>query len=190
MAGSLGERITHLEISGVMDRHAAEALQLEARRLAKRYGIGFLEPKAHVHLVEQSDGKIEVPHPARVISGVAVERAEGQMAPGDQRAHTKLAGQREGLAIVACALHELRRLAPRQELAEEAERVRLVSMFLLLARARQRRLCQSEGVLQAARHEAGLSQPGQEDRLHVRQPERFSLLHRALEQRYGLRKAP
>jgi hypothetical protein len=39
MAGSAGERITHLEISGVMDRHAAEALQLEARRLAKRYGI-------------------------------------------------------------------------------------------------------------------------------------------------------
>jgi hypothetical protein len=34
-----GERFTQLEISGVMDRHAAEALQLEARRLAKRYGI-------------------------------------------------------------------------------------------------------------------------------------------------------
>ena len=34
-----GEHVTHLEISGVMDRHAAEALQLEARRLAKRYGI-------------------------------------------------------------------------------------------------------------------------------------------------------
>lgn len=39
MAGSSGERITHLEISGVMDRHAAEALRLEARRLAKRCGI-------------------------------------------------------------------------------------------------------------------------------------------------------
>ena len=34
-----GERVTRLEISGRMDRHAAEALQLEARRLAKRYGI-------------------------------------------------------------------------------------------------------------------------------------------------------
>ena len=34
-----GGRVTHLEISGVMDRHAAEALRLEARRLAKRYGI-------------------------------------------------------------------------------------------------------------------------------------------------------
>ena len=33
------EGIPRLEISGVMDRHAAEALQLEARRLAKRYGI-------------------------------------------------------------------------------------------------------------------------------------------------------
>jgi hypothetical protein len=34
-----GERTTRLEISGKMDRHAAEAPQLEARRLAKRYGI-------------------------------------------------------------------------------------------------------------------------------------------------------
>jgi hypothetical protein len=39
MARPAGERIPRLEISGVMDRHAAEALQLEARRLAKRYGI-------------------------------------------------------------------------------------------------------------------------------------------------------
>ena len=39
MERSSGERFTRLEISGKMDRHAAEALQLEARRLAKRYGI-------------------------------------------------------------------------------------------------------------------------------------------------------
>ena len=39
MAGPAGDRLPRLEISGVMDRHAAEALQLEARRLAKRYGI-------------------------------------------------------------------------------------------------------------------------------------------------------
>jgi hypothetical protein len=39
LAAPQRERVTHLEISGVMDRHAAEALQLEARRLAKRYGI-------------------------------------------------------------------------------------------------------------------------------------------------------
>jgi len=39
MEESSGERSTRLEISGRMDRHAAEALQLEARRLAKRYGI-------------------------------------------------------------------------------------------------------------------------------------------------------
>jgi hypothetical protein len=39
MAPTAGGRFPRLEISGVMDRHAAEALQLEARRLAKRYGI-------------------------------------------------------------------------------------------------------------------------------------------------------
>jgi hypothetical protein len=34
-----GERIPRVEISGRMDRHAAEALQLEVRRLAKRHGV-------------------------------------------------------------------------------------------------------------------------------------------------------
>jgi len=39
MERSSGERIPRVEISGRMDRHAAEALQLELRRLAKRHGI-------------------------------------------------------------------------------------------------------------------------------------------------------
>ena len=38
-----GERTTRLEISGKMDRHAAEALQLELRRLAKRHGVDIKE---------------------------------------------------------------------------------------------------------------------------------------------------
>ena len=39
MGAAQSKRVTRLEISGMMDRHAAEALQMEARRLAKRYGI-------------------------------------------------------------------------------------------------------------------------------------------------------
>jgi hypothetical protein len=35
------ERIARVEISGRMDRHAAEALQLELRRLAKRHGVNI-----------------------------------------------------------------------------------------------------------------------------------------------------
>jgi hypothetical protein len=38
-----GEPICRLEISGRMDRHAAEALQLELRRLAKRHGVDITE---------------------------------------------------------------------------------------------------------------------------------------------------
>ena len=37
------ERIPRVEISGRMDRHAAEALQLELRRLAKRHGLDIKE---------------------------------------------------------------------------------------------------------------------------------------------------
>lgn len=38
-----GERIPRVEISGRMDRHAAEALRLELRRLAKRHGVDIEE---------------------------------------------------------------------------------------------------------------------------------------------------
>ncbi|MBI4610124.1 MAG: hypothetical protein HY726_14080 [Candidatus Rokubacteria bacterium] len=33
------ELVYRLEISGDLDRHAAEAIRLEIRRLAKRYGV-------------------------------------------------------------------------------------------------------------------------------------------------------
>ena len=35
--------VCRIEISGDLDRHAAEALQLEVRRLAKRYGVDIKE---------------------------------------------------------------------------------------------------------------------------------------------------
>jgi hypothetical protein len=111
------------------------------------------------------------------------------VAPGDQGAHAELAGQREGAAIAVPALVEIRRLVPRHELAEEPERVRLVPVLFLLERARVRRLGQPESVLRTACHEAGLSKPGQEGRLHVCQPERVSLLDSAFQQRQRFRDA-
>lgn len=38
-AQDTGDQVTRLEITGSLDRHAAEALQLEVRRLARRYGV-------------------------------------------------------------------------------------------------------------------------------------------------------
>jgi len=35
--------VRRIELAGDLDRHAAEALQLEIRRLAKRYGIDIEE---------------------------------------------------------------------------------------------------------------------------------------------------
>lgn len=37
------EAVPRIEITGIGDRHAAEALQLEIRRLAKRYGVDIKE---------------------------------------------------------------------------------------------------------------------------------------------------
>jgi len=42
-----GEQIPRVEISGRMDRHAAEALQLELRRLAKRHGVDIKDVRIH-----------------------------------------------------------------------------------------------------------------------------------------------
>jgi hypothetical protein len=37
------EAVRRIEISGTLDRHAVEALQLELRRLAKRFGVEIKE---------------------------------------------------------------------------------------------------------------------------------------------------
>jgi type IV pilus biogenesis protein CpaD/CtpE len=40
-----GGEVRRIEISGELDRHAAEALQLELRRLARRHGIDVREAR-------------------------------------------------------------------------------------------------------------------------------------------------
>ena len=67
------------------------------------------------------------------------------MAVGRERAHAEFVGQGEGLLVVGFSQRALRRLAPRRNIAEEAQGIRLVAPFLVLtgmtpARARRGRV--------------------------------------------------
>ena len=56
---------------------------------------------------------------------------------GLERAHAEFLGQGEGLLIVGLGLLDIRRLAPRCSVAEEAQGIRLVATFLVRTGMRQ-----------------------------------------------------
>ena len=61
------------------------------------------------------------------------------MAVGLERAHAEFLGQGEGLLVVGFGRLDLRGLALRRNVAEEAQGIRLVAPFLVLTGERQRR---------------------------------------------------
>ena len=72
------------------------------------------------------------------------------MAVGLERAHAEFVGQGEGLLVVGFGQLDLRGLAPRGNLAEEAQGIRLVATFLVRTGERQRTLGEGVRLLQAA----------------------------------------
>ena len=48
-----------------------------------------------------------------------------------ERAHAEFFGQGEGLVVVGCSLRDIRGLAPRRNLAQEAQGIRLVAASLM-----------------------------------------------------------
>src|SRR5207245_873825 len=60
----------------------------------------LLQPKAHVHLSVHRDGGGQVFPCLRSIACTPVERAEAEVAVGDERAHAELVGPREGPPVV------------------------------------------------------------------------------------------
>ena len=80
------------------------------------------------------------------------------MAVGLERAHAEFVGQGEGLLVVGFGLLDLRGIAPRRNLAEEAQGIRLVAPFLVLTGMRQRPLGEGVRLLQAASQQMRLTQ--------------------------------
>jgi hypothetical protein len=70
------------------------------------------------------------------------------MTVGLERAHAEFLGQGESLAVVGGGLIDVWGSAPRCNLAEEAQGIRLVATFLVLMGERQRALGESVRLLQ------------------------------------------
>ena len=91
------------------------------------------------------------------------------MAVGLERAHAQLLGQGEGLAVVGFGLRRLRRIAPRGDRAEEAQRIRLVATFLVRTGECERLLGEGVRLLQTAGQQLRLAEGETTERLR-RQP--------------------
>ena len=72
------------------------------------------------------------------------------MAVGLERAHAQFLGQGEGLAVVVFGLLDLRRLAPRGNVAEEAQGIACVAPFLVCTGQLRARSASAVRLLQAA----------------------------------------
>jgi hypothetical protein len=62
------------------------------------------------------------------------------MAVGSERAHAEFVGEGEGPLVVGCDLIDIQGSVMRGDLAEQAQGIRLVATFLVLAGMRQRAL--------------------------------------------------
>jgi hypothetical protein len=69
---------------------------------------------------------------------------------GHERAHAEFLGEGEGLSVMGGGLIDVRGSTPCRNLAEEAQGIRLVAAFLVLAGMRQCTLGQSVRLIQAA----------------------------------------
>ena len=106
------------------------------------------------------------------------------------RAHAEFLGQGEGLLVVGLGLLDLRGLAPRRDLTEEAQGIRLVAPFLVLTGKRQRTLGEGVRLLQAASQHLRLPQGETTERLKGYCFHCSGLFHRLREQRHGIGDAP
>ena len=89
------------------------------------------------------------------------------MAVGLERTHAEFLGQGEGLAVVGFGLLNLRGLALRRNVAEEAQGIRLVAPFLVRTGKRQRPLGEGVRLLQTASQQLRLPQGETTERLEV-----------------------
>ena len=123
------------------------------------------QPEGHVHGAIQLDGGGQLGAGLVAPFQPGIQLPEAEVAVGHERAHAELLGQGEGLAVVGFGLIALRRLAPRRNVAEEAQGIRLVTSFLVRTGERQRTLGEGVRLLQAAGQQLRLPQGETTERL-------------------------
>src|SRR5262245_22335655 len=118
---------------------------------------------------------------------LAIEHTEVEMAVGYEWTHAEFVGQGQGLVVMGCGSLTLQGLiAPRRNVAEEAQCIRLVAAFLVLPGECQRTLSQGLRLLQAAGLQMRLPQGKTTEPLIDDSFRGNGLLHGLREQRYSV----
>ena len=125
------------------------------------------QPESHLHGAVQCDGRGQFGARRLRAARLHIEGAQAQVAVRLQGTHAQLLSQGEGLAVVGFGRLALRRFAPRRNVAEEAQGIRLVAAFLVLTGERQRALGEGVCLLQAASQQLRLPQGETTERLEV-----------------------
>jgi hypothetical protein len=124
------------------------------------------------------------------LSALQIPGTEATMAVCLERAHTKFLGEGEGLVVVGFGLLDDRGITPRRNVTEEAQGIRLVPTFLVLAGECLRPLGECLRLPQAAGPQMRLSQGKPTERLKVYYGHRHGLLEDLREQQHGVGDTP
>ena len=152
----------------------------------RRLGLG--QPEGHVHGAVQLDGSGQLGAGLLPLARLGVQRAEAEVAVGQERAHAQLLGQGYGLLVGGCGRLDLRGSALRGDLAEEPQGLGLVGPLLGVAGACQGTLGKLVCLLQAAGQEIRFAEMGGPERIQA-YGSRGSQLYGLLEQWQGLGEA-
>src|SRR5262249_11515214 len=119
-----------------------------------------------------------------------IQRAETAVTMGLERAHTQCLGQGQGLPVVGCGRLDMRRLAPRRNLAEEAQGIRLESPMLVRTGECQGPLSEGVTLFEAAGQHLRFPQAEKTRRLTTDTSQGTPLFYRLREERYGVSDPP
>ena len=123
------------------------------------------EPEGHAHSAVHLNGRRQFSAGLLQLPIVEVQYAETPVAVGLERAHAELFGQGKGLTVVGFGLRDVWGIAPRRNIAEEAQGIRLMAAFLVLTSQRQRALGEGVCLLQTASRDLRLPQGETTERL-------------------------
>ena len=101
----------------------------------------------------------------RLLASLGIERAQPQVAVGLERAHAQFLREGEGLAVAGFGLFDLLGMAMQRNLAEEAQRIRLITSFLVGTGKIEGTGGKRARLLQAAGAQMRLAQGGEPKRL-------------------------
>src|SRR5712692_4008411 len=123
--------------------------------------LRLVQPEAHVHLAVHRRRRRQMLSGLVRLVGLPEELTQVEVAVGDERTHAEVAGQGQGLAIVAFRRLDSRRIATGDDFAEQAETPRLVAALLVALRQGHGLLCTLQSIVEPPLEQVCLTEPGE-----------------------------